>query len=145
MNNMSTVKVYILKENSPIKYACKIIEKCYDSGYRVKVLTKDCFVDEIDKELWIFKQLSFIPHGTSNDESPFIQPVYISHTDEVPNKADTIVMYMMDEYDIEKLGKLFERVIVIDTRDYAQIPLNSSVSEVYVQLDEGNFTQLDNQ
>jgi len=46
-----------------IKSICKIINKYYKEGYKVVVISdNDDIICSLDKDLWTFEQISFLPH-----------------------------------------------------------------------------------
>jgi len=61
------VYFYILNEQDDINLSvCKIIKKYYNDGHKIIVKSNDQgFIDNIDKLLWTFEQLTFIPHSTN--------------------------------------------------------------------------------
>lgn len=80
---------YILNSNDDINHStCKIIKKFYETENKVIVSSKNTkLIDEVNKLLWTFEQLSFIPHSTSKDFDP-IAPVLLTETD---YKNDSII------------------------------------------------------
>jgi len=47
------------------RFACRLAEKAYESGYGVLLLTEDDEQSErLDALLWTFRQGSFVPHAT---------------------------------------------------------------------------------
>ena len=61
------VYFYILNEQDNVNLSvCKIIKKYYNDGHKIIVKSNDQgFIDSIDKLLWTFEQLTFIPHSTN--------------------------------------------------------------------------------
>ena len=61
------VYFYILNEQDDINLSvCKIIKKYYNDGHKIIVKSNDQeFIDNINKLLWTFEQLTFIPHSTN--------------------------------------------------------------------------------
>ena len=58
---------YILSKQDDINLSvCKIIKKYYNDGHKIIVKSNDQgFIDNINKLLWTFEQLTFIPHSTN--------------------------------------------------------------------------------
>ena len=73
---------YILNANEDINHStCKIIKRFYESEKKVIVSSKNSMlIDEVNKLLWTFEQLSFIPHSTSKDYDPLTR-VLLMETD----------------------------------------------------------------
>ena len=96
---MTRVDFYLLPESGADareRFACRVAEKAYDSGYRVLLLTADAEQTErIDGLLWTFRQGSFVPHaaldqrddepvGVGEDEGASSDVVLINLTDATP-------------------------------------------------------------
>ena len=76
---MTQVDFHILenKESSALlAYACKLVRKAYRNGYRVYIRTdNEQDMKHLDKLLWTFSDLDFIPHAllaTENGQEPVI-------------------------------------------------------------------------
>ena len=72
---------YILESDDDINYCtCKIIKKFYEEGKKILVSSKNSIlIDDLNKLLWTFEQLSFIPHSTSKDYDS-LTPVLLTET-----------------------------------------------------------------
>ena len=66
------VYFYILSEQDDINLSvCKIIKKYYNDGYKILVKSNNqTLIDDINKLLWTFEQLIFIPHSTNIEYDP---------------------------------------------------------------------------
>ncbi|MDA7841912.1 DNA polymerase III subunit chi [Gammaproteobacteria bacterium] len=66
------VYFYILSKQDDMNLSvCKIIKKYYNDGYKIVVKSNDQeFIDNINKLLWTFEQLVFIPHSTNIEYDP---------------------------------------------------------------------------
>lgn len=53
-------------------YACRLLRKAYLSGARVAVTGEAALLDELDRLLWTFQPLEFVPHwrGAEADALP---------------------------------------------------------------------------
>ena len=59
---------------------CKIIKKYHEIGHRILVSSSNTkLLDDVNKLLWTFEQLSFIPHSTNQDLDP-LTPVLLTET-----------------------------------------------------------------
>ena len=47
--------------------------------------------DLLDRTLWTYKSLSFVPHGTELDISAELQPIYITTVETFPNRPNVIM------------------------------------------------------
>ena len=70
---MSQVDFHILdnKENSALlSYACRLVKKAYNKGHRVYIRAEnEQDMKKLDKLLWTFSELDFIPHAILDTES----------------------------------------------------------------------------
>lgn len=48
-------------------YACRLLRKAYLSGARVAVTGEAALLDELDRLLWTFQPLEFVPHWRGPD------------------------------------------------------------------------------
>ena len=93
---------YILDSDDDINYCtCKIIKKFYEKGKKILVSSKNSIlIDDLNKLLWTFEQLSFIPHSTSKDYDSFT-PVLLTETgyknDSIIKKDYNIFINLDDE------------------------------------------------
>tara|TARA_B100001173_G_C15758334_1_gene449825 strand:- start:275 stop:673 length:399 start_codon:yes stop_codon:yes gene_type:complete len=50
---------------------CKIVKRYYKEDYRIMILSSDLgLINDIDKLLWTFEQISFIPHCIQSNYDP---------------------------------------------------------------------------
>jgi len=50
---------------------CKIVKKYYKENYRIMILSSDLdLINDVDKLLWTFEQISFIPHCVQSNYDP---------------------------------------------------------------------------
>ena len=93
---------YILNSKDDINHStCKIIGKFYEEGKKILVSSKNSIlIDDLNKLLWTFEQLSFIPHSTSKDYDSFT-PVLLTETgyknDSIIKKDYNIFINLDDE------------------------------------------------
>ena len=93
---------YILDSDDDINYCtCKIIKKFYEEGKKILVSSKNSIlIDDLNKLLWTFEQLSFIPHSTSKDYDS-LTPVLLTETgyknDSIIKKDYNIFINLDDE------------------------------------------------
>jgi DNA polymerase-3 subunit chi len=79
---------------SPLeKVLPKLLEKVLASGQRAVVMAGDeQTLKTIDTFLWTYSKSELIPHGTSEDGNPSLQPVWLTCTEENPNQADVLII-----------------------------------------------------
>ena len=80
---------YILNEQDDMNLSvCKIVKKYYNDGHKILVKSNDQdIIDDINKLLWTFEQLTFIPHST-NLEYDYTTPVLLYKND---YKNDSVI------------------------------------------------------
>jgi DNA polymerase III subunit chi len=100
---------YILPTNDYMHFACRLIEKAYKENHTVFVLTQNQQqAEQLDKQLWTFKDISFIPHHLSHDKENHTTPVTIGDSMEQAKQQD-ILLLLTPEY-TDNI-KQFERVM----------------------------------
>jgi DNA polymerase-3 subunit chi len=83
------INFYKVQNENFIKTICLLVEKAYQSNYKIIIKTSDSLLEnEINKTLWTYSQKTFIPHGSSKDPLPEKHPIYITTGEENPNKAN---------------------------------------------------------
>ncbi len=75
---MSEVVIYKLTSNPWKKVFPKLLEGVLNKGNRVHVFCIDGSIKELDDLLWTYEQLSFLPHGTSEDPHSEGHPIILS-------------------------------------------------------------------
>ena len=50
----------------PLAYACRLLRKAYGAGAHVTVVGPEAALADLDKALWTFTALDFVPHCRSN-------------------------------------------------------------------------------
>lgn len=116
---MTEVDFYIIGDNSPSSrelFACKISEKAYMKGHNIFIHTENENQSKvIDDLLWTFRQGSFIPHETKNDEDiDTIASVIISSNSPNNNQSDVLINLNQD---VPIFFSNFERVTEIVSPD----------------------------
>lgn len=106
---MPEVNFYHLTTTTWDKALPKLMEKVYSTGKRALILASDSAkVEEINKLLWTYGSLKFIPHGSENDGYKEEQPIFITHKEENPNKSEILVV--LDSIEPKNLNG-FDRIL----------------------------------
>ena len=88
---MQEVSFYQLKRHSVEKALLRLLEKAVAGGKRAVVRAASAEEAEaLDTALWAVDQDSFLPHGTKSTKSWETQPVFLTDTEDNPNKADFV-------------------------------------------------------
>lgn len=70
-----------------------LLERSLGRGWRVVVrLGAEATLSALDALLWTWRDDSFLPHGTAQLGHAAAQPVYLTTGDEVPNRADVLML-----------------------------------------------------
>jgi len=114
---MHQFSLYYSTNTSIEKTVCLLAEKSYKNNFKMIILTMDVETQEnINKTLWTYSQKEFIPHGSKLDPLASIQPIYITDSLEVPNKATVLMIVNPDNIigilDNNSYVSLFDRVII---------------------------------
>ena len=87
----------------------RLIEKAYISNYRILLLAEnDDRVEQLNQLLWMYDAVSFLPHGSVNDNTPEKQPVYIASHQENLNRANLL---FITQGALAASPEAFERVV----------------------------------
>ena len=98
---------------------CKIIKKYYNDGYKIVVKSNDQeFIDNINKLLWTFEQLVFIPHSTNIEYDPTTPVLLYKNNyknDSIIEKDYNVILNIDTVLDITDNG--YEIIIEIVSHD----------------------------
>ncbi len=109
---MSRVDFYILPDGSNVdRFACAITAKAWASGNKVHVHTQsEASATGFDDLLWIYKDISFVPHEIFYDSSNADTPVTIGYDKLFPDASDVMVNL---DVDIPDFVTHFDRIVEI--------------------------------
>ncbi len=109
---MARVDFYILSDrDNPERFACSLISKIWHSGNRVHVHTHDeQLANHIDDLLWIFRDISFIPHEVSDNGNGTTAPISIGYGDSCPEDKQVLLNFGQT---IPEFVNRFERIVEI--------------------------------
>ena len=119
---MTRIDFYQLnpQQHNPYHIVCQLCQKAYDSDQRTLLLTKSTQqTTDLDQQLWIFNEDSFLPHDTHVDGEPysFLSPILIHNQ---PNPQDERQILINLSTLIPSYFAQFERVIELVTEDNKQ-------------------------
>ena len=81
-----------------------------DSPERVEALTV---------HLWTYDDRGFLPHGNARDGHAENQPIWVTETEENPNRAD--VLFLSDGAESDRVGEYATCVELFDGNDDNQV------------------------
>lgn len=94
---MTRIDFYRYAPDKP-KFACMLVSKAWSSGARVCVMTRDAaHAADIDRLLWTYQQLRFVPHCRKGAAVEAETPVVIVAAGEEPPHHEVLVN-LMDEW-----------------------------------------------
>lgn len=103
---------YQVKSENLVSSAVKLLEKIYNSEKRCIFYSPlEERVQLVDKSLWTFAKMAFIPHGDKSSGFSEQQPIYFTSVVDNPNKAK--VLMSVDSFEYQNWGNEFEKVIFI--------------------------------
>lgn len=90
---MARVDFYHLQKWPLEKALPQLLEKVLQSGQRAVVLAASHDrVEALNTLLWTFDPASWLPHGSRDDGSPDLQPIWLADSDENPNGATVLIL-----------------------------------------------------
>lgn len=90
---MAEVRFYHLQRQSQEDALPFLISKALENGHRLVVRLKDeRQVAQLNERLWTFRPDSFLPHGSAKEGQADRQPVWLTHGNDNPNKADVLIV-----------------------------------------------------
>lgn len=116
---MSRVDFYILPENSGRdRFACSIANKAWQSGNNVYIHTKSRETAiMLDDLLWMFHDISFIPHALADQSEPPDTPVIIGWQNKVPENFNVMINLTGN---IPAIAERFARIVEIVAGDESE-------------------------
>jgi DNA polymerase-3 subunit chi len=99
--------------NKPLERALpELLEKSYERGWRVVVqAASDERVDALDALLWTYRDDNFLPHGTSRESEPALQPILLTTTDHNPNGST--VRFLIDGAPLPQDAASYDRIVLM--------------------------------
>ena len=116
-----------------------LLEKSLEKGNKSLLLFKDkekCL--SINEQLWTYKQNSFLPHISEDDQiyDNIDIPVYLSTKNENPFKAE--LLFSIDGFLLDNINHFERVIIIIDVNDEI---LNEKYKNYYLDINK-NFEDI---
>ncbi len=104
---MTDVGFYHLTRTGPDQALPKLLGRTLAAGQRAVVLcTMPERLIELDEQLW---QGDWLPHGTSSDGDPELQPIWLTTEDDAPNGARFLFLIYGAQSDrLEQFDRVFD-------------------------------------
>ncbi len=117
---MTEIRFYHLTATPFEKALPQLLLKVLEGGQRAVLLAaNDEQLQVIDRFLWTFSTIKFIPHGTAKDGHEADQPVYLTLREENPNNAEMLVT--VGGVEPEFVGKFARCLDIFDGGDAAAV------------------------
>lgn len=111
---MPRVDFYILQDEgveARNRFACRLMEKAYLQGEHVYLHCNDSVeLEQLDKLLWTFRDISFVPHARTGEETAEQAAVVLGH-ENIPADENNILLNFAS--DVPDDYQRFQRIIEI--------------------------------
>ena len=109
---MTEILFYHLRRHPLERVLPALVEKSLERGWRVVVqAASDERVEALDAHLWIFRDDSFLPHGTWREAEAAEQPVLLTVHDSNPNGAAE--RFLVDGAPVPVDAACYERIVLL--------------------------------
>ncbi len=113
---MTEVLFYHLERQPLERVLPMLLEKSLERGWHAVVQAGTGErVEALDALLWTYRDDGFLPHGTSADGNPDLQPVFITDDDTNPNASQ--VRFFVDGSSAEDVSGYERAVYLFDGND----------------------------
>lgn len=117
---MAEVLFYHLTESTLEDALPPLLEKSLQRGWRVVVQAgSEERRDALDTHLWVYREDSFLAHGTDRDPWPADQPVVLTTREDNPNGAQ--IRFLVDGASPPDLAAYSRAVFLFDGHDATQL------------------------
>jgi DNA polymerase-3 subunit chi len=90
---LAEVGFYHLITTSLERVLPRLLDRAWSQGHRIVVRAASSErVEHLSALLWTYEEASFLPHGSARDGNPGVQPIWLTHLEENPNRAAMIVL-----------------------------------------------------
>lgn len=113
---MTDVRFYHLTRTTLETALPQMLEKTLDRGQKAVVMAgSEDRVEALNNHLWVYRERSFLPHGSARDGWPERQPVWLTTKDERPNEAE--VLFLTDGATSQDLGRYQLCAVLFDGKN----------------------------
>lgn len=113
---MAKVGFYHLLTTSLDRALGRLLDRAWSQGYRIVVRAASPErVEQLNAVLWSYEEASFLPHGSARDGNAEVQPIWLTHLDENPNRASMIVL--VDGLEVDDLHSFSRCADLFDGND----------------------------
>jgi DNA polymerase-3 subunit chi len=109
---MTELLFYHLQRHPLERVLPALVEKSLERGWRVVVqAASEERIEALDAHLWVFRDDSFLPHGTWREAEAADQPVLLTVHDGNPNGA--AVRFLLDGAPVPADAGNYERIVLL--------------------------------
>jgi DNA polymerase III subunit chi len=109
---MTEILIYQLQRQPLERVLPTLIEKSVERGWRVIVqAASEERLEALDAELWIFRDDSFLPHGTWQEGEASEQPILLTLNGDNPNGA--AVRFLIDGAPMPADAGAYQRIVLL--------------------------------
>ena len=109
---MTEILFYHLQRHPLERVLPALVEKSLARGWRVVVqAASEERIEALDAHLWVFRDDSFLPHGTWREAEAAEQPVLLTVHDSNPNGA--AVRFLLDGAPVPEDAGDYERIVLL--------------------------------
>jgi DNA polymerase III subunit chi len=109
---MTEILFYHLQRHPLERVLPALVEKSLERGWRVVVqAASEERIEALDAHLWVFRDDSFLPHGTWREAEAAEQPVLLTVHDGNPNGA--AVRFLLDGAPVPPDVGEYERIVLL--------------------------------
>ena len=109
---MTEILFYHLQRHPLERVLPALVEKSLERGWRVVVqAASEERIEALDAHLWVFRDDSFLPHGTWREAEAAEQPVLLTVHDGNPNGA--AVRFLLDGAPVPADAGDYERIVLL--------------------------------
>jgi DNA polymerase III subunit chi len=109
---MTEILFYHLQRHPLERVLPALVEKSLERGWRVVVqAASEERIEALDAHLWVFRDDSFLPHGTWREAEVAEQPVLLTVHDGNPNGA--AVRFLLDGAPVPADAGDYERIVLL--------------------------------
>ncbi len=111
MLNKKEANFYKISENDFYKMLPKLLESIVARGNKILILTEDEEqIKSLDDLLWLYTQLSFLPHATYKDQFKEDNAIYITNSEQDNANHSNFIAIISENY-IFKVNSNFEKYL----------------------------------
>ena len=112
----SEIWFYHLERSGVEQVLPGLLEKTRERGWKAIVRVSDApRLEEIDEQLWTYRQDSFLAHGRAGDPHEARQPILL--TQGMENPIDAQALFILDKAELGETEGFDRCVILFDGRD----------------------------